>query len=131
MAGVQLTSALHFCSLGRQFRITLREDASWDLSLIIRNRFPSGAISQLMGPVRIPVSTMSVLNSPSATVGCGRERNHIDFAEARFVGGVCHPAPVGRKLTLIFVRRSVGQYQRAPIPGHRERGTGQPIRWQD
>src|ERR1700688_5042082 len=52
----------HFCSPGRQFRITFREDVSCDLSLIIRNRFPSGVISQLTGPVRIPVSTMSVLN---------------------------------------------------------------------
>src|SRR3984957_16231317 len=43
-------------------QITFREDVSCDLSLIIRNRFPSGARSQLMGPVRIPVSTMSVLN---------------------------------------------------------------------
>ena len=33
---------------------------------MIRNRLPSGAMSQLMGPVRIPVSTISVSKR-----GCG------------------------------------------------------------
>ncbi len=36
-------------------------DASIDVSLMIRKR-PSGAMSQLIGPVRIPVSMMSVWN---------------------------------------------------------------------
>lgn len=39
--------------------------ASLELSLMMRKR-PSGAMSQLMGPVRIPVSIMSVWNN-----GCG------------------------------------------------------------
>jgi hypothetical protein len=50
----------------RQFRITLRDEVSLEVAVMIRNRFPSGAISQLMGPVRMPVSTMSVSNR-----GCG------------------------------------------------------------
>ena len=48
----------------RQFRTTVMA-ASVDVSLIIKKRL-SGAMSQLIGPVRIPVSTMSVWNN-----GCG------------------------------------------------------------
>ena len=36
-------------------------DAAVEVSLIIRKR-PPGAMSQLIGPVRIPVSTISVWN---------------------------------------------------------------------
>ena len=50
--------ARQFDSAARQFWTTVM-DASVDVSLIIRKR-PSGAMSQLIGPVRIPVSTMSV-----------------------------------------------------------------------
>src|ERR1700747_664597 len=51
---------LHFGCSGRQFRITFRDEAPAEFSLMIRNRLPSGAMSQLIGPVRIPVSTISV-----------------------------------------------------------------------
>lgn len=56
---------VHLGCSGRQFRITLRDEASAAFSLIIRNRLPSGEISQLIGPVRIPVSTICVLNRAS------------------------------------------------------------------
>ena len=52
----------HLADSGRQFRITFRDDVSCVLSVMIRNRLPSGAMSQLMGPLRMPVSTMSVSN---------------------------------------------------------------------
>ncbi len=48
---------------GRQFRITFRDDVSWVLSVMIRKRLPSGEMSQLMGPFRMPVSNISVLNN--------------------------------------------------------------------
>jgi hypothetical protein len=59
-----LATRVQFDSAARQFR-TIVMGASVDVSLIIRNR-PSGAMSQLIGPVRIPVSTMPVWNN-----GCG------------------------------------------------------------
>src|SRR5579883_2661983 len=46
---------------GRQLRATVT-DASVEVSLIIRKRLPSGPTSQLNGPVRMPVSTISVWN---------------------------------------------------------------------
>jgi hypothetical protein len=49
----------HFANAVRQFKATVRDDASLDCSMM-RNRLPSGARSQLIGPVRIPVSTISV-----------------------------------------------------------------------
>jgi hypothetical protein len=42
----------------RQFRIAVT-DVSTEVSVMIRNR-PSGAMSQLIGPLRIPVSTIPV-----------------------------------------------------------------------
>src|SRR5215475_3279930 len=53
----------YFACSGRQFRITFSEEVSWVLSVIIRNRLPSGAMSQLMGPLRMPVSSISVSNN--------------------------------------------------------------------
>ena len=52
---------IQFDSAGRQFSTTVM-DASVDASLMIKKR-PSGEMSQLVGPVRIPVSTMSVWNN--------------------------------------------------------------------
>ena len=40
---------VHFCCSGRQFRVTFRDEAPAEFSLMIRNRLPSGAISQLIG----------------------------------------------------------------------------------
>ena len=50
----------YFGCSGRKFKITFREDVLMELSLMTRKRLPSGAISQLIGPVRIPVSTICV-----------------------------------------------------------------------
>src|ERR1035438_1713878 len=55
------TTCIQFDCAERQF-ITTVMAASVDVSLIIKKRL-SGAMSQLIGPVRIPVSTMTVWNN--------------------------------------------------------------------
>jgi hypothetical protein len=45
-----------------QFRATVTDDVGAEFGEMIRKRFPSGARSQLSGPVRMPVSTRSVWN---------------------------------------------------------------------
>lgn len=56
----------HFVAVARQFRATVSDDVSEGFAVMIRKRLPSGARSQLIGPVRIPVSTISDWNK-----GCG------------------------------------------------------------
>lgn len=60
--GTHLLPILYQCPFACQFRIRLTDEVPLELGLMIRNLLPSGAISQLKGPVRMPVSTISVSN---------------------------------------------------------------------
>jgi hypothetical protein len=52
----------HLYRRSRQFRATVKDDDAGALGLMIKKRLPSGERSQLKGPVRIPVSTISLSN---------------------------------------------------------------------